>query len=301
MTSRKEKYIGAMLGLACGDALGTALEFSPRGTFAPLKDMIGGGPFGLEPGQWTDDTSMALCLAESLVDRNGFDPLDQMNRYLNWWRWGYLSSTGSCFDIGNTVRSALARFEKTRDPYSGSSDPNQAGNGSLMRLVPVVLYGFNSPEQLLVLAADSSRTTHGAAEAIESCQLFASVLHGALLGEDKAELLRHLPATWHQQKVAELASGAFLQKDESQLVGSGYCVQSLEAALWCFFKTDSYSAAVLRAVNLGDDADTTGAIVGQLAGAYYGAAAIPNKWVALLTMRQDIENLAEQLYEKSET
>lgn len=108
-----ERYRGALLGLACGDAVGTTVEFQPRGSFEPLTDMIGGGPFRLKPGQWTDDTSMALCLAESLLNKNAFDAVDQMGRYLNWWQWGYLSSTGGCFDIGMTVSQALERYQHT--------------------------------------------------------------------------------------------------------------------------------------------------------------------------------------------
>ena len=123
-----------MIGLAVGDAVGTTVEFKAPGTFAPVSDMVGGGPFGLRPGQWTDDTSMALCLAESLIECGGFDARDQMERYVRWWREGHLSSTGKCFDIGNTTRAALSRFEKTGDPFAGSTEPNVAGNGSLMRL-----------------------------------------------------------------------------------------------------------------------------------------------------------------------
>jgi ADP-ribosyl-[dinitrogen reductase] hydrolase len=113
------------------------LEFMPRGSFTPLTDMIGGGPFGLQPGQWTDDTSMALCLAASLIERRGFDPDDQMQRYVYWWREGYLSSTGACFDIGNTTADALRRYQQTGDPMAGSTDPYSAGNGCLMRLAPI--------------------------------------------------------------------------------------------------------------------------------------------------------------------
>ena len=130
----RDRYRGALLGLAVGDALGTALEFKRPGTFAPITDMVGGGPFGLMPGQWTDDTSMALCLAESLIECRGFDPVDQLRCYCRWYRDGYLSSTGRCFDIGNATRTALQRFEQTGEPYPGSTDPKTAGNGSLMRL-----------------------------------------------------------------------------------------------------------------------------------------------------------------------
>lgn len=299
MNPIEEKFVGALLGLACGDALGTTVEFSPRGSFSPVLDMSGGGPFGLKPGQWTDDTSMALCLAESLVEKAAFDPKDQMVRYLNWWQWGYLSSTGSCFDIGNTVRDALLEFQKTGVAYSGTPDPSSAGNGSLMRLAPVVLFGFKAPETLSVLAANSSRTTHGAAEAIECCQLLALVMYRALSGITKEELLFGAEAALYQPKVREIATGKFLDKSYSELVGSGYCVQSLEAALWCFFNTASFKEAVLAAVNLGNDADTTGAITGQLAGSFYGASGIPTKWLELLAMRSEIEGLAMQLYSQS--
>jgi ADP-ribosyl-[dinitrogen reductase] hydrolase len=117
----RNRYRGALLGLASGDALGTTLEFRPPGTFEPLSDLIGGGPFRLEAGHWTDDTSMALGLAESLIECRGFDPVDQMNRYCRWWRDGYLFSTGRCFDIGVTCSAALRKYEATGNPFSGST------------------------------------------------------------------------------------------------------------------------------------------------------------------------------------
>jgi ADP-ribosyl-[dinitrogen reductase] hydrolase len=294
-----ERYRGALLGLACGDAVGTSVEFLPRGTFPVLTDMAGGGPFNLEPGQWTDDTSMALCLAESLLIKNGFDAADQMNRYLDWWQKGYLSSTGECFDIGMTVSAALARYQATGAPYAGSCDPYSAGNGSLMRLVPVVLYCFPHREQIRTLAANSSRTTHAAPEAVECCQLFAELICNALQGASKAEL-RGLPENLCMEpKVAAIAQGSYLHKSKNDIRGSGYCVASLEAALWCFHHTDSFEAAILQAANLGDDADTTAAIVGQLAGAHYGVRAIPEHWLKTLYMRENIEAFADQLLKLS--
>src|SRR5262245_26987513 len=131
----RERYRGCLLGLATGDALGTTLEFRPRGSFTPIDDLVGGGPFGLEPGQWTDDPSMALCLAESIVEA-GWDPTDQMKRYVRWYREGNLSSTGACFDIGITTSEALRRFEETGDAFSGPTGVRTAGNGSIMRLAP---------------------------------------------------------------------------------------------------------------------------------------------------------------------
>jgi ADP-ribosylglycohydrolase len=158
---------GALLGLAVGDALGATVEFMSPGSFAPVTDMIGGGPHRLQPGEWTDDTSMALCLAESLVECGGFDATDQMRRYVQWYREGYMSSTGSCFDIGNTTRAALHRFERDDEPFAGSTDPRSAGNGSIMRLAPVPIYYHHDPRAAISYAADSSRTTHAAAEAPE--------------------------------------------------------------------------------------------------------------------------------------
>jgi ADP-ribosyl-[dinitrogen reductase] hydrolase len=291
-----DRYKGALLGLASGDALGTSIEFSPRGSFPPVTDIQGGGPFRLAAGQWTDDTSMALCLTESLLER-GFDPRDQMARYVNWWKWGYLSSTGECFDIGVTTRSALARFEATGEPYSGSTSPDEAGNGSLMRLAPVVL--FFHPRSALVLerAAESSRTTHAAPEAVDCCRLLAFAISRALSGLEKDRLLDGAAEHVKQPAVRSLARGSYLAKSAQEIRGSGYAVASLEASLWCVAHTGSFREAVVAAANLGEDADTTAAITGQLAGALYGSQAIPPAWLSRLHMREEIAMYATRLYE----
>jgi ADP-ribosyl-[dinitrogen reductase] hydrolase len=291
---------GSLLGLACGDAVGTTVEFSPPGSFTPVIDMIGGGPFGLKAGQWTDDTTMALCLATSLVERATFDPDDQMQHYVRWKDDGYLSVTGHCFDIGTTVRIALNHYQRTGEPYSGSQDPNTAGNGSLMRLAPVPMFYYPDLAQVIHFAALSSRTTHGAPEAVDACRLFALLLHRAFSGVDRQTLLFapvELPAGEPAlaPKIADIAQGGYRTKFESEIRGIGYAVASLEAALWCFYKTDSFEAAIIRAANLGNDADTTAAICGQLAGAYYGVDAIPDHWLARLAMRAEIEDLATRL------
>src|SRR5271165_7134453 len=168
-----------MLGLAVGDAVGTTLEFRSPGSFEKLDDMVGGGPFHLAAGEWTDDTSMALCLAESLVEKHGFDPIDQLERYTRWAKQGHLSSNGLVFDIGNTVRAALARFAETHEPYCGSSDPQSAGNGSLMRLAPVPLFFVGRPVEAIERSGESSRTTHGTKTAIDSCRYFGGLIVGA--------------------------------------------------------------------------------------------------------------------------
>ena len=159
-----DRFRGALLGLAAGDAVGTAVEFRPRGTFTPVTDMIGGGPFDLSAGQWTDDTSMALCLATSLLECDGFDARDQMDRYCRWHEQGYLSSTGHCFDIGGTIGAALDGYRTSTDPFAGSSDPHAAGNGCIMRLAPIPMFYFPDLDTAGIRSAESSRTTHQAAE-----------------------------------------------------------------------------------------------------------------------------------------
>jgi ADP-ribosyl-[dinitrogen reductase] hydrolase len=298
-----ERYRGCLLGLAVGDAVGTTLEFSPPGTFEPITDMVGGGPFRLKAGQWTDDTSMALCLAESLLACGGFDPVDQMQRYVRWWREGHLSSTGSCFDIGNTTRAALAAFERTEEPYCGLADAQTAGNGSLMRLAPVPLFFAQRPEVAIEKAADSSRTTHGANTAIDACRYFAGLIVGTLGGVSKEQLLasRFSPVQglWEREplcpEVDEVASGSFRQRNPPQIRGTGYVVHTLEAALWAFYHGTDFRDGCLRVVNLGEDADTTGAVFGQLAGAYHGEPGIPPEWRARLHAHDMITPIADQI------
>jgi ADP-ribosyl-[dinitrogen reductase] hydrolase len=300
-----ERYRGSLLGLAAGDALGTTLEFQRPGSFSPVEDIVGGGPFGLRPGEWTDDTSMALCLAESLIECRGFDPLDQLRRYVRWYREGHLSSRGRCFDIGLTVSSALRRFEQTGDPYCGSTDPFSAGNGSIMRLAPVPLFFARDPRAAVARAADSSRTTHGAEEAVDACRYLAALIVGALHGASKEELLsdRYGPVAglWDEQPLApridEIAAGSFRRRDPPEIRGDGYVVRSLEAALWAFDRGASFREGALLAVNLGDDADTTGAVFGQLAGAYYGEIGIPREWRDRIAMGDLIASLAERLFD----
>ncbi len=294
---------GALLGLAAGDALGTTLEFTRPGTFTPIDDMVGGGPFQLRPGQWTDDTSMALCLAASLAERGQFDARDQIERYMRWWREGYMSSTGVCFDIGNTTRAALQRYLESGDPYAGSTDPRAAGNGSLMRLAPIALAYVHDPEEAIRRAADSSRVTHAAPAAVDACRYFAGLLVGALQGQPKERLVspRYTPVEglWEREglhpDVLAVAGGSFKVRQPPEIRGSGYVVAALEAALWAFYSREDFRAGCLLAVNLGDDADTTGAIFGQIAGAYYGEDAIPATWRAQLTQHELITRLAEKL------
>ncbi len=291
-----ERAQGAMLGLACGDAVGTTLEFSKPGSFPRLTDMVGGGPFRLNAGEWTDDTSMALCLGQSLLDKQGFDPKDQMEKYLKWYHEGYLSSNGTCFDIGVTVRQALSQYEATGHPYSGSTDPFSAGNGSLMRLAPIPLFYFSDIDKTLEFADKSSKTTHGADECIQACKVFSVFLNRALHGLSKEEILSPKGIDFElSDKLRAVLDGSYKIKKSKDIQGSGYVVESLEAALWAFYKSNSFEEAILDAVNLGRDADTTGAICGQISGAYWGRSNIPDLWLEKLVMRDEIELMAKQL------
>lgn len=314
-----ERYRGCLLGLAAGDALGTTVEFKAPGTFRSVEDMMGGGKFGLNAGEWTDDTSMALCLAESLIEKRDFDPADQLRRYIRWYREGHMSSTGKCFDIGNATAAALHRFEKTGEPYCGSRNPKSAGNGSLMRLAPVPLFYARAiayrhddggPLEAIERSGESSRTTHGARNTVDSCRYLGALIAGAVNGFEREELLsEHFSPVgseyWEKwplaDEVAKVAAGSFKRKEPPEIRGRGYVVGSLEAALWAFYKSDSFEEGALMAVNLGEDADTTGAVYGQLAGAYYGERDIPESWRHKIAHRLILEYFAERIYSVGET
>jgi ADP-ribosyl-[dinitrogen reductase] hydrolase len=296
---RRDRFRGCLLGLAVGDAVGTTVEFKGRGTFPPVQDMTGGGPFSLPVGAWTDDTSMALCLATSLVEQQGFDAKDQMDRYVRWFQAGYLSSIGRCFDIGGTTRTALGRYERSGDPYSGDDDLYSAGNGAIMRLAPVPMFFARDPQAAVTYAVESTRTTHGAEECLDASRLLAAILLAALEGAPKETILfgPHgvLADAAFGPKVQAITEGAYRNKTAEQIRGSGYVVDSLEAALWCFHTTRNFREAILAAANLGDDADTTAAVCGQVAGAYYGESGIPGHWRKRLVMAEEIRALADAL------
>jgi ADP-ribosyl-[dinitrogen reductase] hydrolase len=301
MTSTLNRAQGCLAGLAVGDALGTTLEFTSPGSFEPLTDMIGGGPFRLKPGQWTDDTSMALCLAESLLECKDFDLKDQAERYVRWWRDGHHSATGTCFDIGNTVRAALSSFRLDGVAAAGSSDPFSAGNGSIMRLAPVALR-YHNPLEVIYYAAESSRSTHQAPACLDACRYLGGILWALIHGISKEEVLTPCyhpagdPWVGMDPAIAAIAAGSFKEKEPPQIRGTGYVVQSLEAALWAFHRSSTFEEGALMAVNLGEDADTTGAIFGQLGGAFYGLDGIPARWLEKLHGREMILDFGRRLF-----
>ncbi len=290
----RDRQRGALIGLAVGDALGAPVEFQPPQSFMPVTDFNWGGPFGLEPGQWTDDTSMALALADSMA-QSDWDLDDQLRRYLSWYQTGEYSVTGQCFDIGFTTAAALRRFQQVQDARrSGDPAEHSSGNGSIMRLAPVAIrYADLFPDsidKLAGLAAESSLTTHASPQCLSACRYMALLLVGLIHGIDRRELLD--PAWPPLQRLREseplhreiemIVSGSYRDKQPPEIQGSGYVIQCLEAALWAFHDATDFREAVLRAVNLGDDADTTGAVCGQLAGACWGESGIPSTWLQRL-------------------
>ncbi len=293
----RDRAYGALLGLAVGDALGMPLEFLARDTYPPLQDMIGGGRHGLEAGEWTDDTSMALCLADSLIASDGtLDPGDLMQRFVRWRDHGDNVVNGrACFDIGNTVRAALDHFARDGEPIAGPTDPRSAGNGSLMRLAPVPIRFSHDLPRLREIAALQSRTTHGAREAVEACVLFAEIVAEAIAGAPRSEVLRPRVIEGLSEEVAAIAAGRWRGKPRAAIGSTGYVLHSLEAALWAVGSTADFESAVLKAANLGLDADSTAAIAGQLAGALYGLGGIPERWLLQLAQRDRIMARAEAL------
>ncbi|CAF2839267.1 unnamed protein product [Rotaria sp. Silwood2] len=312
-----DRILGSLVGLALGDALGAHVEFRPHQYMIdnPVKDLQSGGTWGLQKGQFTDDTSMALCLAISLIMHCNFNPYDQLVRYKWWYKYGYMSSTGQCFDIGSSTRQALNEFERRQRQFSQKNEISledldfhtnkqtlkdfdvncgkneAAGNGVLMRLAPVPLFFCRNPEKAVKYSGRSAITTHGDRKAYDACRFYGALIVAAIEGKSKQDLLHRDFYKNHQEwfgtsplhdDVIEIAKGSYKKENgyADGIRGKGYVLESLKAALWAFWSDDdSFEKGVLAAVNLGDDTDTTAAIYGQLAGAYYGYKALPPRWV----------------------
>ena len=289
---------GCLLGLACGDAVGTTLEFKIRKpNRLLLNDMVGKGKFRLDRGQWTDDTSMTICLAESLIHKQGFDPTDQLERYCQWAYKGHNSSKSFAFGLGKQTISSLFEFRQTGYPYSLKTDSKYSGNGSLMRLAPIPLFYFSNSE-IGKYAKLSSKTTHASEECLQACEYFSYVLKNALQGKLKENLFEGIDLLSFD-KLNRITSLAFKTKIEDEISSSGYVIDTLEAALWAFWHTNNFRDAILLAANLCDDSDTVAAVCGQLAGAYYGIENIPETWLNWLYRKEDIEQLALDLLKTS--
>lgn len=294
----RNRALGVFIGLAVGDALGTTLEFEARDAKPPVYDMVGGGPFDLLPGQWTDDTSMALCLADSLIACDGLNERDLMERFCRWYQAGENSCTGGCFDIGTTTRNALEQFRRTGNPIAGATDARTAGNGSIMRLAPVVLRYWNDDTRLRDASRRQSYTTHGAQEAVDGCEALASFLASLIGGKPLTDVLSASQG-FFSGAVQAVMNGSWRGKARPEIRSSGYVIHTLEAALWCVAETTTFRDAVLLAVNLGDDADTVGAVTGQIAGAAYGVSSIPEEWFTRLAWNDRLADVADRLFSAS--
>jgi ADP-ribosyl-[dinitrogen reductase] hydrolase len=291
-----DRAIGAFLGLAVGDALGATLEFTIRDTQPLHTELTGGGVFGWPPGCWTDDTSMALCLADTLLKHGGVDPVHLMHRFLDWRSGGENSPVGYCFDIGTITADALDRYNRGAPPYAGSPDPATAGNGSLVRVAPVAILHHRSVSLAMRDAQLQSLTTHGAAECLDACAFVAMLLVEAINGEGKEAVLR--ARTWAgSPAVTALASGSWRGRAREEIRSTGYVIDTLEAALWAVGRSSTPEEALITAVNLAGDADSVGAVTGQLAGALWGASAIPPRWLTGLAWRRALKCRAATLFD----
>ena len=300
---------GMFFGLFVGDALGTTLEFKWRDSYEHITGMVGGGPFNLQPGEWTDDSSMALALGQTLIDygfsygdEDGDEKYDRfkielLKNFTRWYKRGEFSHNGRCFDIGTTTRQALDKFIKSQgtDPRPASTDPFASGNGGIMRLAPAVVWGFHNLPDVYVknnipdpirnfvmnVAHHQSETTHACKECLRIARIMARNLAWLVAGN-----------TW---EVVSRYSGASPPERRGDIQSDGFVLHTWQAANWAMTRTGSFRDALLTAVNLGDDADTVGAVTGQLAGALYGYDSIPLEWLEVLAWRDQLDDMFDKL------
>ncbi|MER2635035.1 MAG: ADP-ribosylglycohydrolase family protein [Rhizobiaceae bacterium] len=294
--SQRQRAIGALLGLAVGNALGTTLTGTGRDTHEPITEMLGGGPHNQKPGEWTNDTSMALALSASLLKCGEIDESDLMIRFWNVVRRGEYSCTEKPVAVDPITLDAIRRWEKVGNPIAGSTDPDRAGDGSLGRVAPIAIRFWRDWDRLREAAERQSGVTHGAIEAVHSCIAFSEILANAIEGQTREQVLR-TGQTRLASAVQHVVDCSWKGKSRDDIRSTGRVADTLEAALWCFDHTSSFEDAVLQAANLGGDADTVAAATGQLAGAFYGASAIPGRFLATLAWKDRIEQVAEDLFD----
>ncbi|AFM60399.1 ADP-ribosylarginine hydrolase Tri1 [Enterobacter cloacae] len=293
----RDNALGALVGLAVGDAVGTTLEFKSRDS-EHVSDMQGGGPFILNAGEWTDDTSMALCVAETYLAENRMNT-DTLRKFLlRWYQTGENSSNGRCFDIGNTTRFALEQYLHVGPSWYGNTEKHTAGNAGLVRQAPVSIFRRKSLRAIYFESQAQSRATHGAVESIDACQFLGLILHHLINGHQKEEAFS--PHVFPLcARVMIINAGEYKHKARHQIRSSGYVIDTLEAAMWAVWNTDNFRDAILLATNLADDADSVAATAGQLAGALYGYSEIPQDWKDKLVQHERIAALAGDLFDRA--
>ena len=295
----RDRFLGCLVGLAVGDSLAAATQFRKPGSFSPVGDLLGGGPFELPRGAWTDDTAMALVLAESLLEQSGFDAHDQVKRYVSWQKEGHLSATGQCVGITASVSRALATAQYRRMPFAGSHDPAQSDKEVLSRIAPAVMFFFAHSAEAVNQAIQSARITNQSPEVLDCVRVLAAMLYQALSGRDKATVLRPdeslLPADTLKPRVRRILEGSYARKSPPAISGGGTAADVLEAALWAFHGSRDFRSGALLAVNLGEDSDVTAAVYGQLAGAFHGINAVPGNWRNSLIRKDLLEEMSDRL------
>lgn len=294
----RDRAIGAMLGLAVGEAIGMSVDGWDRGSFREIHDMRGGSTFELKAGQWAGDTASALALMESLTCRNGFDDVDFMERLLEWRDDGVFSCTGVCIGMDENTMDALRSYEELVNPRAGNRHPDNLGCGSLVRVAPVAIRYWNNRLELLNSAERQSVTTHGGPAQIDACRAFAEILRDAIRGADRMTVLgaRFVP---NAASVDFITGGSWFNQTPKTIRSNDNALNALEAAMWCVGRSETFDEAVLRAANLGGDAGTITALTGQLAGAISGAAGIPPAWRERLAWSGKIIEQAETLFQLS--
>ncbi len=302
----------ALFGVAVGDALGVPVEFNSRHTISknPVTDMIGYGTYNLPAGTWSDDSSLTFCLAEALTQDFDLNVIGQ--NFVKWTQENYWTPHGHVFDIGIATRQAISRLAKGKKPeLAGGFDETDNGNGSLMRILPLLFYLLDKPiNERYDITKKVSSITHGHIRSVIACFYYLEFANQILVGKDKFEIFKNLQIEISNYLTSlainptELAKFDRLLKDDiaklekDEIQSSGYVLHTLESSIWCLLTTDNYKEAVLKAVNLGSDTDTTGAVTGGLAGLLYGLDDIPKKWIQQIAKYRDIENLAERLNDK---
>jgi ADP-ribosyl-[dinitrogen reductase] hydrolase len=286
----KDRCLGSWLGLAIGDALGSPIQFQNRDTYEPIIGYRSGGVYQTPAGHWTDDTSMALCLAETLIEHQQYDPTDFGNRLVRWVEDGYNSSMPKCFDIGKTTLTAIGNFRRSGPDDCGETGEYSKGNGSIMRLAPVPIFHRGNPERAETASVWQGSFTHNNTVTANACYLLCHLLLEGYSSGSKDNVFDTLAELTFHADLEEITQQTYRTKLREDVLSDGYVVSTLEAALWAVWNTGTFEEAILLAVNLGHDADTVGAVTGQIAGAIYGYASIP---AHLITGLYDAERLLD--------
>lgn len=301
MPALRDRILGGIIGLVVGDALGVPAEFRSRTHLRqhPITGMTGHGTHNQPPGTWSDDSSLGLATLASLLE--GYDPVDMMARFSRWWSEGYMTPHGRVFDIGNTTSASIQRFNMKRERSEwGSTSEGENGNGSLMRILPLSFYACQQDTQEIVARSfEVSALTHAHVRSRLCCAYYSllvrDVVKGSSLTQAMSAASRELmPFVPNEERtiLARVLSGAIIHEPEDRIRGSGYVVHCLEASLWCANRDNNFAEAVLAAVNLGEDTDTTAAVTGGLAGTIYGIAAVPEEWRSTLIRGDEVMAMA---------